>query len=291
MKHDIEDGERDENKLEGQSGAFDLQSNQEYLGFQGVEVTKIDDTKPWKPALEVRVTKMDGQVVEGLSASTPFFTFKAKAEGGKNLTVSAAVAGHVDQLHIKGEEPGSHFDYGSLEELLNDAKDKVPAEVAKTPGVSAFDLNMGRLMGKEGIADLDELISEGLLTEADRETSMSVKNEVYELNKSGSPEAKQAFIDTFNAAHPESKIQFQLVRGTVLVPIVDAPKRPTTKLFMVFGPDATSENKTLYTMAPGRNMPRHPNPNEHKNKDGVIDEKTFKESSDAWFNTVMLTGK
>lgn len=291
MKHDIEDRDRSEKGAEGEPGAFDLQSDQEYLGFQKVEVTKIDETKPWKPALEVRVTKSDGQVVEGLPASTPFFTFTAKAEGGKNLTVSAAVAGHVDQLHIKGEEPGSHFDYESLAELFNDAKDKVPAEVAQTPAVSAFDVDMGRLMGKEGIAELDELIAEGLMTEADRETAMSVKGEVYELNKSGTPEAKQVFIDTFKAAHPESKVQFQLVRGTVLVPTVDAPKRPTTKLFMVFGPDETGENKTLYTMAPGRNMPRHPNPDQHKNREGVIDEQTFKESADAWFNTVMLTGK
>lgn len=283
--------ESESGKERAEPKAFELDVNGEFAGFAKVEVTKRDETKPWKPGLEVRVTKADGSVAEGLAASTPFFTFKAKAEGGKDLTVSAEAAGHIDGLHIKGEEAGSRFDYADIGELMADAKDKIPAEVATAPGVSAFDVEMGRMMGREGIAGMDELLESGTIAQEDIDAAMAVKDEVHELNKAGTAEAKQAFIAKFKETHPDAKVQFQLVRGTVLVPIVDAPKRPTTKLFMVFGPDATGDAKTLYTMAPGRNMPRHPNPGQHTDKEGKLDEKTFKESSDAWFSTVMLTGK
>ena len=103
-------------------------------------------------------------------------------------------------------------------------------------------------------------------------------------------EENGVFVESFRAAHPEHKIQFQLVRGTVIVPTVDSPKRPTTKLFMAMGP-GVDEKMTMYTIAPGRDMPRHPNPGQHTDKEGKVNEETFKQSSDAWFDTVMLTGK
>jgi hypothetical protein len=267
---------------------YALDSNQEFLGFQNVEVTKTDDTKPWKPALEVKVTKADGSVAENLDANMPFFTFRDSK--GNEMTVTAAAAGHIDQLHIKGEDAGSKFDYPSLDALFEDVAKKLPQEVASAPGVSDFAVDMSRHMGKEGIASMEELKAEGILSETDLSTTESVRTEVQELNKSGDEAAKKAFIEKFKTDNPDCKVQFQLVRGTVLVPTVDTAKRDTTKLFMVFGPGADGK-KTAYTMAPGRHMPRHPNPGQHKNKEGVLNEETFKESSDAWFDTVMLTGK
>jgi hypothetical protein len=267
---------------------YALDSNQAFLGFQNVEVTKTDDTKPWKPALEVKVTKADGSVAENLDANTPFFTFRDSE--GNEMTVTAAAAGHIDQLHIKGEDAGSKFDYPSLEVLFKDVAQKLPPEVASAPGVSDFAVDMERHMGKEGIASMEELKAEGILADSDLSTAESVRAEVEELNKSGDEAAKKAFVEKFKSENPDCKVQFQLVRGTVLVPIVDTPKRDTTKLFMVFGPGADGK-KTAYTMAPGRHMPRHPNPNQHKSQEGVLNEETFKESADAWFNTVMLTGK
>ncbi len=273
---------------ESEESKYALDSNQEFLGFQNVEVTKTDDTKPWKPALEVKVTKTDGSVAENLDANTPFFTFRDSE--GNEMTVTAAAAGHIDQLHIKGEDAGSKFDYSSLEALFKDVAQKLPQEVASAPGVSDFAVDMGRHMGKEGIASMAELKTEGILSEADLSTAESVRAEVQELNKSGDEAAKKAFAEKFKADNPDCKVQFQLVRGTVLVPTVDTPKRDTTKLFMVFGPGADVK-KTAYTMAPGRHMPRHPNPGQHKNQEGILNEETFKESADAWFDTVMLTGK
>lgn len=281
---DLAGAEFHENKTRG----YVLDSNQEFLGFQKVEVTKTDDTKPWKPALEVRVTKADGTVVEGLDANMPFFTFRDSE--GNDMTVTAAAAGHIDQLHIKGEDAGSKFDYPSLEAVFKDVAQKLPKEVATAPGVSDFAVDMGRHMGKEGIASMAELEAEGILSESDLRTAESVRAEVRELNKSSDEGAKKAFAEKFKADNPDCKVQFQLVRGTVLVPTVDTAKLDTTKLFMVFGPGADGK-KTAYTMAPGRHMPRHPNPNQHKSEGGVLNEKTFKESADAWFDTVMLTGK
>ena len=267
---------------------YALDSNQAFLGFQKVEVTKVDDSKPWKPALEVKVTKADGSVSENLDANTPFFTFRDSL--GNEMTVTAAAAGHIDQLHIKGEDAGSKFDYPSLEALFMDVAQKLPPEVASAPGVSDFALDMECHMGKEGIASMEELKAEGILADSDLSTAESVRAEVEELNKSGDEVAKNAFVEKFKLENPDCKVQFQLVRGTVLVPTVDTPKRDTTKLFMVFGPGADGK-KTAYTMAPGRHMPRHPNPDQHKNQEGVLNEETFQESANAWFDTVMLTGK
>lgn len=274
---------------------YTVETNPDFLDFQMVDSTKTDDSKPWKPALEVKVTKADGTVVEGLDAKTPFFTFKDQL--GKKMTVSAEAAGHVDALHIKGinpttkePDPGSEFDCSSLKELFDDAATKMPEGIASAQGVSAFDVEMGKSMGKEGIASMQELVASGVLENTDVEIAMKAKERVKKLNKDGSKEDKQKFIDDFKSQNPDCKVQFQMVRGDVLVPVVDAPKNPTTKLFMVFGPGDNGE-KTLYTAAPGRNMPRHPNPNQHKDDLGVINEETFNESAEAWFNTVMLTGK
>jgi hypothetical protein len=266
-----------------QNELVELISNSDFLDFQKVEVTKVDDSKPWKPPLEVKVIKSNGEVVEGLDAGTPFFTFRIN---GQELTVSAVASGHINSLHIKAEDLGSNFDYSSLQELFEDIKDKLPEEILTANGPYAFSIDIGKNMGKEGLASLDELIQSGLVAQADAEELRGVKDTVFNLNINGSLEEKKSFISDFSAGN----IKFNLVRGDILVPTIDLPKQPTTKLFMVFGPDGKG-NKTLYTAAPGRNMPRHPNPNQHKDKDGKVNEETFKESSDAWIETVMLTGK
>jgi len=274
---------------------YTVEADPKYLQFKSVDVTKVDESKPWKPAAEVSVVMADGSVEEHVDAKTPFFTFKDQF--GKRMTVSAEAAGHIDALHIKGVnpttkeiDPGSKFEQTSLSQLFKDAADKMPEGIVGAPGVSAFDLEMGVNMGKEGIASTNELVQMGILGEGDIKTVEKFKDAVSQLNKTGSAEEKAAFIEKFKNEFADCKIQFQLVRGDVLVPVVDAPKQPTTKLFMVFGPGEGGD-KTLYTAAPGRNMPRHPNPNQHKDQSGAINDQTFAESSEAWFSTVMLTGK
>jgi hypothetical protein len=267
---------------------FTLDIDPAYEGFQSVEVTKIDDSKPWKPALEVKITKADGSVAEGVDANRAVYTFKDAKDNA--LTVSIATAGHIDDLHIHAKEPGSKFERASLTELMQDISKHLPDDVMERKGVSTFDMQMGKHVGMEGIASMDELLEEGNLTPQDIATARMEKDRVFELNKSGSMEDKKSYIDSFRAAHPESKIQFQLVRDTVVVPVVESSKRPTTKLFMMMGPGADGK-PSMYTIAPGRDMPRHPNPGQHTDRDGKFDEATFKQSADAWFDTVMLTGK
>ncbi len=262
--------------------------NSEMAAFSQVDITKVNDELPWNPPVEVSVTLPDGRVAEGVDAATPIYAFKDQSDN--DLSVSIATAGHIDSLHIKGTEAGSKFDYDSLDGLFADMAPKIPAEVATSQDeVSAFSMDMGKHMGQEGIATMDELVADGVLEGGDVETVMDLKEGVFELNHSGTEEEKTAFVEEYRKAHPDAKIQFQLIRGGVIVPIVDAPKRDTTELFVVFGPGQSG--KTMYTAAPGRFMPKHPNPNQHRDETGAINESTFSESANAWFNTVMLTGK
>ncbi|MGK5086393.1 hypothetical protein WDW86_02450, partial [Bdellovibrionota bacterium FG-2] len=271
------------------------ESDPTYSDFQRVEVTKEDDSKPWKPPVEVRVTLADGAVKEGVKAETPFYTLHS-SDGKLDLIVSAAASGHIDALHIKGTEPGSLFDYPSLDSLMEDVSKKIKPEMFVGPGPSAFSVEMGRPMGKEGIASLDELKARGDIDDEDLKSVLTVRSEVAQLNLAGALEAKKTFVDNFKKMNPESKIQFQVLRDTVILPVAELPKQETTQLFMVFGPDENRPGqKTAWTMAPGRWMPKHPNASQHMEKqaDGSmkLNEVSFKESSDAWFDTVMLTGK
>ena len=266
---------------EAEKSPYELVTSRKYLKFRKVEITERDESKLGKPATKVRVTKENGEAVE-IAAVTPFFVFKSRS--GKELVVPALTAGHIDELHIKGTEDGSLFTEPSLEALMRDIAPRIPESIVEEPGISELSVDMGKGMGQEDIASMRELVSDGVLTEEDVTQATALKEEVMGLNKAGTKEAKEAFI----AGHADGKVRFQLIRGDVLVPVVDAPKRPTTKLFMVFGPVEGDDRKMMYTAAPGRNMPRHPNPNQHKNAEGVLDEQTFKESADAWFNTVML---
>lgn len=152
--------------MDGQKETFDsgynLESNSSYLGFEKVEITKVDNSKPWKP------------------------------------------------------------------------------------GPYAFAMEMGKNMGKEGIATLEELKDKGFVSQADIDKTMAVKEEVFELNKSGDEESRNAFVEKFKEENPDNKVQFQVVRGAVIVSVVDAPKQDTTQLFSVFGPGEVGD-KIMYT--------------------------------------------
>ncbi len=267
---------------------YTLEINQEFLNFREMKTTKEED-RPWKKIpIELSVTKADGTIVEKLNANTPFFTFHDA--NGNFITVPADVAGHINELHIQGKDDGSKFNEPSLVDLFNDAAAKMPEGIADRPGIFSLDVEMGKSMGKEGVASTQELLSDGILNESDITTANKMKDEVKQLNQYGDEEAKRIFIEIFKKENPNCKIQFQLIRNLVLVPTVSTPKRSTTKLFMMFGPNAHEQNKSLYTAAPGRNMPRHPNPGEHTTHEGVFNQETFDESADAWFDTVLLIG-
>jgi len=267
---------------EKQQEALVLESNPKYLGFKSLEVVEVDETKPWKPAKTVKVTLANGKE-EVIDANTAFFTFVDKDL--KNVVVTAAVAGHIKELHIDGKDAGSLFsEHHSLEELMLDVESKLPEDLAVKSGVQAFSVEMNKPMGKEGLASMQELLAAKQIEESDWKIIEAVRSEVYELNRAGTDEARQAFVEDFKSKNLACKIQFQVVRGKVLVPVFKGQKQDTTKLFMVFGPDANGE-KSMYTAAPGRNMPRHPNPAQFGSEEP---KEAFEESLKAWFETAML---
>ena len=264
---------------------FKLQINPDLQGFQSISVTDVDDSLPYRPAKLVEVTKADGMVTEA-DANTPYAVFSDS--NGDEITISIAAAGHIDELHVKGAEPGSKFGVDSLDELMGIVSENLPSDIAQSEGVSAFSVETGKPMGEEGVAGLEELLEKGLISPEDIEGLAASREQISQLNLEGSSEEKDAFVAHFNETYVNSKIKLQLVRGGVIVPAADRPKQPTTKLFMVFGPGKTG--KTMYTMAPGRLMPKMPKVTEHTSPDGVVNVQSFEESSIAWLNTVMLTG-
>ncbi len=264
--------------------AFGLTCESKYLNFRNLKVTKVDESKPYRPALEVEVTLEDGSV-EVLGANTSFFMFHG-GEGG--LVVSAAACGHIKELHFDGTDLGSRFSFGSLKELMEAVAEKMPSCIPDEPGVSAFALEMDRPMGSEGIATMDELRDSGILRKDDVVTALIARGTVFALNKGSTKEEKEAFVAKFASDNPDCRVQFTLVRGTVIVPTVTAPKQPTTKLFLVFGPAEGGGYKTLYTAAPGRWMPRHPNPAQFHPEEGGTEGKAFNEALNSWYETVML---
>lgn len=276
-------GEAKSGSIDVTKSQFEVEINPDLQGFQEIVVTSVDESLPYKPPKTVEVTFSNGDKAE-MDAATTYASLID--EQGAELTVSAAAAGHIHELHISGTESGSQFDVESLDELLRIVAEHIPEEVAQTPGVSAFSVETGRAMGNEGVSSLEELLEKGLIEEADVDNLAEASNQISELNKTGTVEAKKEFVESYNDQHAESKIKLELIRGGIIIPKADAPKQPTTELFMVFGQGQTG--KTMYTMAPGRDMPKMPNPKEHLKPDGSIDEASFKASSEAWLSTVML---
>lgn len=268
---------------------YTLDINSDYENFQSIVVSEIDETKPWKPATKVTITTKDGSVIEWVDANTPLYTFNDI--DWNQVHVTAATAGHIYDLHIKWTDLGSKFNYDNLTDLFSDVVKKLPLDIAREKWVSAFSIDMWRGMWKEGIANIDELKAAWIIGNSDILAISFAKEDVFSLNKQWTKEEKQDFINRFSQENPHSKIQFQLVRDSVIVPIVYTRHIDTTKLFMVFGP-WTNKDKIMYTAAPGRHMPRHPDVNQHKDSETwEINDATFKESSDAWFTTVMLQQK
>ena len=268
--------------------AYQLEvANRRLSEFSSVEITARDETVAWKPVTEMEVTYADGSIDQNVDPFAPVYEFKA--EDGV-LTVPIQTASHIDETHIHSTEPGSQFGYDSLADLLEDVAKKLPAGLASDPSQRAtLTLEMDKSTGKEGIASLGELEASGILSESDIQSVLGLKEGVTSLNESGDLEAMEAFVTNFAEENPDSKIQFQVVRNGAIVPVVKTPPHDTNELFLAFGPDKQG-GKTLYTAAPGRSMPKHPIASQHMNQDGSINQKSFKESADAWFNTVMLVG-
>jgi len=272
-------------------GSYRLEVNQEYLDFQNMEVVERDESKSWKPPVKVKVVKSNGSE-EVIAADTPFFMLEDSS--GNRLSIVAAVANHIESLHIKGEDTGSRFDHKSLYELFADLELRLPEGIAIKAGVSDLSLEMNKAMGSEGLASIAELLNDGVIETTDVEIVKSLKDQVFCLNKKGTSEERKAFVEKFQQKHIEAKVQLRVFRdGEVILPVVSSVKRPTTRLFMVWRPVDEKDrdrlgDKTLRTACPGRWMPKHPIPS-HFEEDGYgADSKEYREAQEAWFQTVVL---
>jgi len=267
---------------------YTVEANPRFSGYQSMHVTERDETKPWKPAKTIEVTHADG-TKESVDAMVPAFMFTDR--NGDQISVQVGTVEHIDNLHFKGEDLGSRFQEPDIQTLFADAAKRMPEGLVARKGIFTFDLDMGKEMGKEGLASLEELVNDGVVRPEDVALIRSVKAEVQALNKESDSAKMRAFVEAFSQQHPDARIQFSLIReDRAIVPTVSAPKRSTSKLFVMMGPDDQGKT-TLFTMAPGRDMPRHPIRGQHTSREGQFDEATFQQSADAWFETVMLSGK
>ena len=147
--------------------------NPNLVDFTAVEITKVNEELAWKPAVEVAVTHPDGTKTENVDPFTPVYSFRGQ-DG--ELTVPIQTAGHIDSLHIRGQEPGSQFSYDNTTDLFTDVAEKLPAGIASNPEPRiSLSIEMGKSMGKEGVASLAELVANGTLSEEDVQLVSSLR--------------------------------------------------------------------------------------------------------------------
>lgn len=175
-----------------------------------------------------------------------------------------------------------------MQELLIDLSRKIPSAELQKTGTHAFSVNMDKLMGKEGLSSLVELTSKGVINTEQIRYLEQFKDQVFEINLNGTEQEKKDFINQFNSTNLNFPIFFQLIRGRVIVPCIRLEKQNTTSLFVAMGPLNDQRSRELYTLAPGRYMPRHPDASQHIDARGNLNLESFLESSNAWFYTIML---
>lgn len=271
--------------LETEKNNYYLNVNHEFLDFKNIEATKIDQTKPWQPALELKLLKADGTTVNNLEANIPFFTLRNN--NGNEIIINGATIYHINYLHFKQNEAGSTFNYPRIINLFEDLAKKLAVEIADNLKANSLSIEMDKIIGKEAVASINELINEKVLTVSDKNIVDYYRDEVRKLNKEATKDEKNDFIAKFKSANSSCKIQFGLIRDSVLIPMVKASKRDTNKLFIALGPNINGK-KLVYTMAPGRSMPIYPDANKHQDEHGLFNKQTFNESAKAWFDNVMI---
>lgn len=264
-----------------------LDTNTEYADFKEIVVTKVDETKPWKPALEVEVTKSDGSK-EVIPANTP--VFKIKDKDGNEIIMNIESANHVTDRHIHKNDIGSKFYYPNVKDLMEDIYSNIPVEIASNSEKSEVSIDMGKIIGTETVSSKEELKEKGIITDEDINTVEAYRTEVADLNRGGenTRDAKELFVNVFNRDHPDCKIQFSVLNNGVLLPVVKSTPQETSEIFMVIG-NNDEKGRSFRTLTPGRYMPKFPDPKSHyTNENNMFDEEGYKKSEEAWFDTVML---
>jgi len=253
-----------EGTMTGEQGAISGQRERERKKYWDVET--LEDVKDIAPsqfhpekkwmATHFKIERSDGTSEEVESTKT---ILKIKNKDGVEIEVPAFAVHHIMSLHLKGEEAGSTLEGGSLESSFRVVAEHLPRELPFTGDEAAFEIDVEQNTGTEGVSSQKEMLEKGIATQEDLEMLATAKDEVFRLNIEGTDEAKQKFINEFNAKM-SGNVKLG-IRGGAIVPFFTAERQPTSKMFLVVrkekDPDG-SEHNWVRTMTPGRYMDKLP---------------------------------
>lgn len=227
------------------------------ISFKDIQPSQFHPEKKWM-ATHFKIERPDG-TVEEVESTTPLLTMQTK--DGTRIEVPAFAAHHVTTLHRKGEEAGSTLG-DSLEASFRAVEEHLPEKLPFAKESAAFEIDLGKTTGTEGVASQKEMLEKGIVSEADLKALATAKDEVFRLNLVGTDEDKQKFVDAFNAKPELSGRNVKLgVRGGAVAPFFITERQATTKMFVVVGkekdPDGSEHNR-IWTIAPGRYMDKLP---------------------------------
>ncbi len=189
---------------------------------------------------------------------------KVMEKDGVTINIEAGSAEHIYSTHISpAAPPGSKFDgVKSIDELSGKIRDnfdftKIQSDLDKGAGpleekkfVGTIDI--GEKM-KTGVATLSEAAQKLGVTEEEIVEYQKHIGEIIALNKDGDEEKKKAFIASYNASHPDSKIYLaQRFPTAPITPFFDGEAIETSELAVVI-----IDNKLITTM-PGHHREKLP---------------------------------
>lgn len=189
---------------------------------------------------------------------------KVIEKDGVTINVEAGSAEHIYAMHLSPDAPpGSRFEgVKSIDELTDKIRDNFDfsqIREALTKGAGPLEekkfvetIDIGEKM-KTGVATLTEAAEKLGVTDGEIEEYKNHINEIISLNREGDEEKKKAFIDSYNASHPDSKIYLaQRFPTAPITPFFDGEPIDTTELAVVI-----LDNRLVTTM-PGHHREKLP---------------------------------
>jgi hypothetical protein len=219
---------------------------------KNIAPSQFHPEKKWL-ATHFKIDRPDGTSEEMESTK---IILKIKSKDGTEIEVPAFAVSHIMSLHFKGEEAGSTMETGNLEESFKLLAKHLPEKLPFGKESAAFEVDMKQNTGTEGVTSQKEMLEKGIVTSEDLEILAGAKEEVFKLNKGGSDEDKQKFVDEYNKKLEGKNVKLG-IRGGAIAPFFSAERQPTSKMFLVVGKEKYANR--VWTMTPGRFMDKLPN--------------------------------
>ena len=243
----------------------------------GITPKEFDPENP--KFVSVYEIKTENGEVLTIGAKQPIFKIERKRIEGENkniegeninniaiIEVPAYTVEHIITSHIQGQEAGSTIEteIRNLPKFLKEIAERLPdqLEFKEIGGIkqAEIQIDLGEIIGYEGIASVDEVKSRRIITDEDVQKLESAREEVFRLNREGSDEEKKKFVEEFNQKMTGRNVKLGL-RGGSIVPFFNAEKQPTSKIVIIIREEVDENNQAhyiIYTIFPGRLMPRLP---------------------------------